>query len=521
MKLNKKNLKYGSIATVITVAVLAAIIVVNLICTVLVDRYNIRFDLTDEGIFTLTDTTKKFLSELTTGCDIYVTYDEIYFTQSSDKSYKQVKYLLDEYELSSNGNISVTYSSELVNDADFINRFSFISLSLGNVVVVSREQPEDGKITNYRRFALADCFTTTTYSNNTYQISKVENNLTSAIMYLNQDSSTNIAFTLGHGESELDDEAKSLITSNIYSTSSVNLAMLASLDGTQEQSAAETLAGIAVIVIYCPRSDFSLDELSLLDVFMENSEKLGKGLMVFYDPTTPHLPNLEEFLHEWGVTVGDGIVYDTTRNYMHSVTVPRVMIPTDVYGTLSVNSSPISAELYNDVSNASVNLCTPLARPLSIVKGYGTDDTSAASYGFTVYKALSSYGTSALMKTSTDGVSEDDETGMFTVGTLSRKTRIINSREISSNLFVCGSASFIDAAMLTDSIFANDRYFIEMLNYFTQRDVGVVVSAKDVTKATLNSTPAQETAIMVIFLGVLPVLALAAAVYVFIRRRTL
>lgn len=534
--LDRKRLKFGALSTAITAAFVAAVILVNLICTVLVERFNLRVDVTGEKIFSMTDTTKNYLANLETGADIYVMLDEVYFTESSEARDKQVKYLLDQYELNSNGNISVTYDSDIVNDADFKGQFSYLSLDVGDILVISREQPEEGKITNYRRFSLDDCFSTTSYQNYTYDISTVENKLTSAIMYLNQSGSTNVAFTVGHGEAEIGEETSSLIESNIYTLSTVNLAMLASLDrdegekaaagdedetgdGENELTAREQLAAISVLVIYCPRYDFSEEELSMLDIYLENAEKMGKGLMVFYDPDTPHLPNLEAFLEEWGVRIEDGIVYDTERNYLLSDTVPRVYLSSQIHDGEKV----ISDDLYDDLTNGRLNICAPLSRPLSIVDGYAYDEEEETGgvYGITVYEAIKSFSTAGVMQTSTSDPGEDDEKGEQIIGTMSVKKRIINNEETMSSVFVCASGSFIDPAMLTDSIFANDQTFIEILNYQAQRDVGVVVNAVDVTVATLNMTSTQTYILLTVFLGVLPLAAVAAALFVFIRRRHL
>lgn len=507
--MNKKTFRFGALLTVLTAVVVAAIIVVNLIATVLVDRYNWRFDLTNDRIFTMTETTKNYLSTLETGVDIFVTLDEIYFTQSSESSAKIVKYLLDQYELNSNGNVSVTYDSELVNDAEFIGKFPYLSLSAGTVVVVSREQPDTETITNYRRFSLDDCFTTTEYNDVTYDICKLENSLTTAIMYLNQEGSTKVYLTRGHDEGDLSDEANSLIKSNIYTLYSVDLAEVAA-----EESPAETLADIDVLLIYYPRRDFSEEELNMLDVYLENREALGKGLMVFYDVTSVHLPNLEEFLAEWGVSVNDGVVYDKEHNYVGNYMAPKVMISSEAN-----DNSFISDELYTAVSSGKLNICAPYARPLTVREGYSTEE--GGKFGITASKVLMSYSTSAVVSGSTVEPSDEDESGMFTVATLSEKKRIVNNQSVTSDVFVCGTSMLVDETILTDSIFANDQLFVELLNILAHRQTGVVVSAVNVTESTLNATTTQRNVLLWTFVVVLPLLALAAAVTVYIRRRHL
>ena len=506
--MNKKALKFGALGVALTAIVVAAIIVVNLIATVLVDRYNLRFDLTDEQIFTMTDTTKEYLANMKTGVDIYVTLDEIYFTKSSESSAKIVKYLLDQYELNSNGNVSVTYDSELVNDAEFVGRFPYLNLTAGSILVVSREQPADGAATNYRRFSLDDCFTQTEYNNVTYDICKFENSLTTAILYLNQDGATKVYLTRGHDESDLSDEANSLIKSNIYSLFTVDLAEVASRNATEE------LADIDVLMIYYPKQDFSEEELNMLDLYLENNESLGKGLMVFYDVTTSHLPNLEEFLAEWGVAVDDGVVYDKEHNYIGNYMAPKVTLSYEAQ-----DGALVSDELYNSVLSSKLNLCAPYARPLTVREGYSVDEGS--KFGITTYKVLSSYTTSAVVAGSTIEPSDDDVHGMNTVAALSVKKRIINSKTLTSDVFVCGTSMLVEPTILTDSIFANDRFFVETLNLLAHRETGVVVSAVNVTESTLNATSTQRNLLLWTFVIILPVLAVAAAIFVYIRRRHL
>ena len=506
--MNKKALKLGALSTALVVIVLAVVIFINLIATVLVDRYNLRFDLTDEQIFTMTDTTKNYLSSLSTGVDIFVTLDEIYFTQSSESSAKVVKYLLDQYELNSNGNISVTYDAELINDASFMGKFPYLTLAAGNVLVVSREQPDENTVTNYRRFSLDDCFTTTEYNNVTYDICKLENNLTTAIMYLNQNGATKVYLTRGHDEADLSDEANSLIKSNIYTLMTVDLSDISNRQDTA------ALADMDVLVIYYPKRDFSEEELNMLDLYLENSEALGKGLMVFYDVTSVHLPNLEEFLAEWGVAVEDGVVYDKQYNYVGNYMAPKVLVSYEAH-----DAAFISDELYNSVSSSKLNICAPYARPLTIREGYSVEE--GGKFGITTYKTLFSYSSSAIVSGATVNPSDDDESGTFTVATLSEKKRIVNNKTVTSDVFVCGTSMLVDSTILTDSIFANDQLFVELLNKLAHRESGVVVSAVNVTQSTLNATTAQRQMLLWTFVVILPVLAVAAAVFVYIRRRHL
>ena len=51
-----------------------------------------------------------------------------------------------------------------------------------------------------------------------------------------------------------------------------------------------------------------------IDEYLDNDGHFGKNLYYFADPTQPELPNIEEFLSEWGIGVGTGTVVETDAN---------------------------------------------------------------------------------------------------------------------------------------------------------------------------------------------------------------
>lgn len=59
-----KKVKYYSVNTVFTVVFIAAVVVINVLLGVLSNKVNLRLDLTSEGVFTLSDTSKSLISEL-------------------------------------------------------------------------------------------------------------------------------------------------------------------------------------------------------------------------------------------------------------------------------------------------------------------------------------------------------------------------------------------------------------------------------------------------------------------------
>ena len=89
--LNKKSLKYGTNAAIITAAVIVMAIVLNL----LVGLLDLKLDLTPNKLFSLSETTENILKELDSDVEIIGLFDDA--VVSSGSEYKQVTDLLSLY----------------------------------------------------------------------------------------------------------------------------------------------------------------------------------------------------------------------------------------------------------------------------------------------------------------------------------------------------------------------------------------------------------------------------------------
>ena len=47
--LNRRRFKYGSLATIITVGFIVAVVLLNVVCTLLLERYPLSIDLTSDN----------------------------------------------------------------------------------------------------------------------------------------------------------------------------------------------------------------------------------------------------------------------------------------------------------------------------------------------------------------------------------------------------------------------------------------------------------------------------------------
>ena len=69
------------------------------------------------------------------------------------------------------------------------------------------------------------------------------------------------------------------------------------------------------VIIPCPSRDFIGSELDGISEFLDNDGKLGKGLIFIADATAPYLPELYDFLEQWGIAIDEGILFATDTNH--------------------------------------------------------------------------------------------------------------------------------------------------------------------------------------------------------------
>ena len=74
-----------------------------------------------------------------------------------------------------------------------------------------------------------------------------------------------------------------------------------------------------IIVMIAPLNDYPEDVIKKLYTFLDNGGQLGKNLIYIADYEQKSTPNIDAFLAEWGIKVGNGIVYDTNTENLTSI----------------------------------------------------------------------------------------------------------------------------------------------------------------------------------------------------------
>ncbi len=103
----KRRYKIGALATVSTIVVIIAILLVNYFVDYLSDRFVLEIDMTETSIYEISEETSQMLRNLSEPVTIYVMSPETNY--ESDSQLNQIREVLRRYVILSEGNLTVEY----------------------------------------------------------------------------------------------------------------------------------------------------------------------------------------------------------------------------------------------------------------------------------------------------------------------------------------------------------------------------------------------------------------------------
>ena len=134
---NRKKLKYGGLATAITVIFVAVVVLVNVVVTQIGKRYpDFKLDLTTANLYAISDETLDYIRNMDKDVDIAISSDEATFT--SDKNNKMIAETLSKYQGYSD-RISVTYF-DTTKDPDVLSKYQELyggSIQSNEIIITS------------------------------------------------------------------------------------------------------------------------------------------------------------------------------------------------------------------------------------------------------------------------------------------------------------------------------------------------------------------------------------------------
>lgn len=306
----KRSSKLGANTVVLTIAVLAIVGFANFLGY----RHHKRIDLTTEKLYSLSDQTRKIVSDLKKEVKV-ILFDKDDRQGLGDQ--------MKEYR-----NLSSRFTFERIDPQKNIEAAKqYKPEHLGDVVVVSGDRTEKPKDTT-------------------------EQSIINAVIKVTRDSLMKVCFVEGHGEKKLSSTNEGdgygvvdkMLNDENYETKTINLV-----------SSTDVPADCDVLVLAGPKQSLFPQEASAIGKYLE---KGGKA-MLLVDPDTD--PKLDDVLRAWGIQLGNNTVVDPSRF---------------VYGLGPAAPVPLNYGSHSITTNFEGTMCFfPICRSVEIITGSGASAT--------------------------------------------------------------------------------------------------------------------------------------------------
>ncbi len=470
-----RRLRHGTMATVLSVCFVAAVVLVNVIVSILVERYPLSVDLTSNKIFELSDESIDYVSNLDKDINVYVLATKEDFS-GNNQYYQQADTVINKYALYSD-HIKISYI-DLYSDVDFAARFPDEKLTYGQILLEC-----DGRHQTLSAYDLFDV----DEQYGSIQSSTTEQAMTSAIMNLTDSNPISVVFLEGFGSNQRTDSSnlESILVNNGYLVSSINFL-------------SEELPEDADAVVLCsPTSDLTGELADKLALWLENDGKFGRTMLYFADGSQPSLPVLEGVLNEWGIGVESGFLAETNSSH--------------VYNSYTYLLGEYAQNDFVDSSDKPVLF--PNAKALTALW-----DVQSNRY---THVLLNTYDTAVIVPEDADENWQltDGEQGAYPLAILGQRLTYEGTTALNSYVAAFGSMDMTNTAFTGMSAVSNGEYVVDLLNSLTGKEEGITIVGKKLGTETLGISEQQANVLGGLFQYGLPLTVIIIGVVVWVRRR--
>ena len=508
---NQALLKRGSYSLAITAAVVAGAIILNILVGALTDRFVLEFDMSlnmdnsisEENIVYIKGIEDKVTVTVCADEETYSSYmgyyAQQYYSVSDDAAtsyYDQTVTLVNKYA-DYNKNITVNFvDTQSTKFTEISSKYSSEKLMYGDIIIsTEKDGAEKHKIISYDDiYYLYEDTTYASYGMSFYTVSgnNIETALTSAISYVTSDKIKRAAIITGHSATDYTATYQTLLKDNNYETEIISDSLVTEISSEYD-----------LVVIPCPSTDFIGTELDAVSEFLDNDGKLGKGLIFVADVTAPYLTNLYDFLEQWGIVVEDGILFETnSSNHMADDPTTLGSYTTeadDILSGMSVCITGYNAPMYAGFeSEGGITVTSFMETPDSVVaapKGVDASWTEADNYETDTY--------STVIQAAKSDYDEDNN-------------------PITSYVTAFSSTHFLESEYSEYSSVSNKDVLFAVSERGAgadKTDISFVSKYIDEESFADQVTEASSNTMRIIFMIILPIICIAAGIYIYIKRR--
>lgn len=516
----QRRLRYGRMATLLTVAVVVLTILLNVVLSVVANRFPLALDFSADKTYSLSEESITLAKDITKPVEIVVFASEETFsnTQSEDAmsfsgGHTQVAAVLTEfynaakqYTQYSDGKVTFTYV-DMNKNPNAVNSYASKyeldqALKANDILFICEKR---AKVANMS----TDLFTvdySAYYSTGSLSLesSNVEQTLAAKIKSVQSEQTQVLTMFTGHGEDSYTKEGlRKIFELNGYDIEEVDLTRSADIN-------VNTVCGI----IAAPTTDYAGKTIDRLREWLDNDGKEGRNLLVFTDATAA-CPNLYEFLKvEYGIEVTDKIIVETDPNRMYAY------YQDNVYGTIADTDFTKSCGGRDVLSQTLRQIIPTWEAQTETSTKFSVDlitfNDTARVVPFSEFDKMT--------ENSSYKPAEEVYDGTIVGMTVAVKQGYQNAlqKETETKVAVCGSKTLPYAALAGMGTVYNEDLLLDAMTAITGVEGSVNISAKPMTNETVSfSTSSQVFVGLGLFTIVLPLGLMIAGLVIFLRRRHL
>ncbi len=560
-----RKLRYGGVTAVFTAAIIAVVMICNVIFSALSQKFLWYTDLTPDHLFTVSDNFYDLMREGDPDFEESTSPIEKVNEIREEKKAADASFLdsdlminiifcddRDAWDRDNSTAQYVYYTARQIEEefpdhvqVEFVNIIhnptklsKYGANSNGNVII------EFG--TEFRLLSVEDFFATNQGETLPWAYNG-EKIFASAIMAVTRAESPVVCLTVDHGETLPENSTQFLRTLEAagFTIQPLNL------------KTEEIPQNCRLMIVFNPVQDFldkddafaEVDEIDKLETYLDG----GNSMMVFMSPDslgTKRLHNFEDYLEEWGIS------FDrkeetrlTVSNQMETIYHPSKVI--DHSQSLTSDGLAVKAEYVTDGFGGSVTsslredgspmMLFPNAMSISYSDlfprvPYQAEDSSDALYyyGRSINPAVNRQiydvfvtSENAISQANGESIAKATEINPLKLMTVTKEDRNITENQDTgssinktSYVFACGTTDFVNESILQQQAYGNNAFLEYALRIIGQEPVPVGLDLNVLYDDTIDTITTAEATRYTVILTVIPaVLAIACGVMVIVRRK--
>lgn len=471
---NNKNFKYGSLFLFLSIVVIGITVIINMIAEI--DKFEVKWDLTPNKMYSIGDQTKKILGELEQDVEIIFLSDRQELEEIEGVG-EMITEFLDHYDAFPK--VTVKYidpdkNPKIIRELD---KEDMLGLQTDNIVVKSGNKVK--KVVANELF-YADPSSGVPFFG-------AEQSITGAVKYVTTEKTPVVYFMEGHNERGLDAEysgLRQILENGNYLVKNLNLAVESKVPEDAE-----------MVIFTGPKTDLSKAEAErLLDYLKSN----GNAIFLFEPVNSDKkFDNFENVLNEYNISLNYDRIKenDPSRHYPDD---PYTFMPT-------VQTSQITGG--EDLSQFYVLLND--SRSVSILNNYKEPLTLFPLMTSSDYAIGESYGIEE----------EEDSMGPHFLSIAAEYNSAYRSKIlVYGNAYVFTDNGFNELAPLSQNTM---KLFLASIAWMRDTTNDLVIAPKTNVYDIVNLTSKNTKLVIFVTVFVIPLLIIAIGVFVWLRRKRL